>query len=64
MMNPEIIQIISVEINTDHAKDSESVKVYPDLLQFLKQNQRRQMRVKMPCCEVMTRQVDRRITFI
>ena len=42
MVDPEI-QIINTEINTDHAKDSESVMVYPDLLKFLKQNQWRQM---------------------
>ena len=37
MADPEI-QIIHTEINTDHANyDSESVMVYPDLFQFMKQ---------------------------
>ena len=42
MIDPEI-QIINTVINTDHAQDSESVMVYPDLLQFLKQTPWRQL---------------------
>ena len=42
MINPEILEVEAEGIFTsvpDHAQDSESVMVYPDLLKFLKQKQ-------------------------
>ena len=46
MVDPEI-QIINVEISTDHAADSEPDMVYPDLFQFLKQTPWKQMNALM-----------------